>query len=89
MSALVNVLENTIDLTQYGITNVAEVVYNPSYELLFEEETKAGLSGYDKGVVTESRVVSSRTMYLSFGERPVNIPVSTATAPDSVTTPLS
>ena len=29
-----------IDLTQYGITGTTEIVYNPSYEMLFEEETK-------------------------------------------------
>ena len=38
-----------IDLSQYGITGTTEVVYNPSYELLFEEETKAGLEGYEVG----------------------------------------
>lgn len=27
-----------IDLSQYGITGTTEVVYNPSYEMLFEEE---------------------------------------------------
>ncbi|CSI79222.1 Uncharacterised protein [Vibrio cholerae] len=36
-----------------------------------------------------SRVVSSLTINLSFGERPVKMPVSTATAPNSVTTPRS
>ena len=35
-----------IDLTQIGITGTTEIVYNPSYELLFEEETKAGLTGF-------------------------------------------
>ena len=34
-----------IDLTKYGITGTTEIVYNPSYEVLFEEETKAGLEG--------------------------------------------
>ena len=29
-----------IDLSKYGITGTTEVVYNPSYEMLFEEETK-------------------------------------------------
>ena len=29
-----------IDLTKYGITGTTEIVYNPSYEMLFEEETK-------------------------------------------------
>ena len=39
-----------IDLSKYGITGTTEVVYNPSYELLFEEETKPELEGYEKGV---------------------------------------
>ena len=30
-----------IDLSKYGITGVTEIVHNPSYEMLFEEETKA------------------------------------------------
>ena len=29
-----------IDLKQYGITGTTEIVHNPSYEMLFEEETK-------------------------------------------------
>ena len=32
-----------INLSKYGITGTTEVVHNPSYEVLFEEETKAGL----------------------------------------------
>ena len=50
-----------IDLTQYGITGTTEIVYNPSYELLFEEETKAGLSGYEVGKVTELDTVNVMT----------------------------
>ncbi len=53
--------ENSIDLSQYGINDVAEIVYNPSYELLFSEETKAGLEGFDKGVVTELGAVNVDT----------------------------
>ena len=30
-----------IDLTKYGITNVKEIVHNPSYALLFEEDRKS------------------------------------------------
>ena len=41
------------DLLKYGITDTTEVIYNPSYELLFEEETKADLTGFDKGQETE------------------------------------
>ena len=50
-----------IDLTKYGIENVAEIVYNPSYEMLFEEETKPGLEGFDKGQVTELDTVNVMT----------------------------
>ena len=39
-----------VDLTKYGITGTTEIVHNPSYETLFEEETKAGLEGYEVGI---------------------------------------
>ena len=42
-----------IDLTQYGITDTTEIVYNPSYEDLYAEETKEGLEGYEVGHKTE------------------------------------
>ena len=42
-----------MDLSKYGIKNVKEVLYNPSYEVLFNEETKPGLTGYDKAQETE------------------------------------
>ena len=38
-----------INLSKYGITGTTEIVYNPSYETLFEEETKPELEGYEKG----------------------------------------
>ena len=38
-----------INLEKYGITGTTEIVYNPSYEVLFEEETKDGLVGYEQG----------------------------------------
>ena len=50
-----------IDLQKYGITGVKEVVYNPSYELLFEEETKPELTGYEKGQVSELGAVNVMT----------------------------
>lgn len=52
---------NQLDLSQYGIADVVEIVRNPSYELLFEEETKDGLEGYEKGVVTECGAVAVDT----------------------------
>ncbi len=50
-----------IDLTKYGITGTTEIVYNPSYELLFEEETKPELEGYEKGQVSELGAVNVMT----------------------------
>ena len=42
-----------VDLTKYGITGATEIIRNPSYEFLFEEENKPELTGYDKGQLTE------------------------------------
>ena len=50
-----------INLEKYGINNVKEIVYNPSYELLFEEEMKKELEGYDKGQLTELDAVNVMT----------------------------
>ncbi len=50
-----------IDLSKYGITGVKEVLYNPSYEVLFEEETKPGLEGFEVGQVTELGAVNVMT----------------------------
>ncbi|MFT5083236.1 MAG: phosphoenolpyruvate carboxykinase (ATP) [Lentisphaeria bacterium] len=54
-------MTNRIDLSKYGITDVGEVVYNPSYEQLFKEETKPDLKGFEKGVVTELGAVNVLT----------------------------
>ena len=50
-----------LDLTKYGITGTTEIVHNPSYELLFEEETKPELVGYEKGQVSELGAVNVMT----------------------------
>ena len=50
-----------MDLSKYGITGVTEVLYNPTYEVLYNEETKPGLEGYDKGQVTELGAVNVMT----------------------------
>jgi phosphoenolpyruvate carboxykinase (ATP) len=49
------------DLEQYGITGVTDVVYNPSYDELFEEETKPSLQGYERGFLTESGAINVMT----------------------------
>lgn len=48
-------------LASYGIHDVSDVVYNPSYELLFQEETNPNLQGYERGVVTNLGAVSVDT----------------------------
>ena len=50
-----------IDLTQYGINNTKEVVYNPSYELLFNEESKKELEGYEHGQLTSLGAINVMT----------------------------
>ena len=50
-----------LDLSKYGITGTTEIVYNPSYEQLFEEETKPELEGYEKGQVSELGAVNVMT----------------------------
>ena len=50
-----------IDLTKYGITGTTEIVYNPSFEELFIEETKPELEGFEKGQVTELGAVNVMT----------------------------
>ena len=50
-----------IDLSKYGITNVKEIVYNPSYEFLYQEEMKSELEGFEKGQLTELNAVNVMT----------------------------
>ena len=50
-----------IDLSRYGITGTTEIVHNPSYEVLFEEETKPGLEGFEVGQVSELGAVNVMT----------------------------
>ncbi len=50
-----------LDLTKYGITDTTEIVYNPSFDMLFAEETRPELTGYDRGQVTELGAVNVMT----------------------------
>ncbi|MDR0428989.1 MAG: phosphoenolpyruvate carboxykinase (ATP) [Tannerellaceae bacterium] len=50
-----------LDLSKYGITGVTEIVHNPSFDVLFNEETKPGLEGFEKGQVTELGAVNVMT----------------------------
>ena len=50
-----------IDLTKYGITGTTEIVHNPSFEMLYEEEKSPELTGYEVGVDTELGAVNVMT----------------------------
>ncbi len=50
-----------IDVTKYGISDVKEIVYNPSYEQLFKDELDPSLEGYEKGQLTELGAVNVMT----------------------------
>ncbi|MCH5221226.1 MAG: phosphoenolpyruvate carboxykinase (ATP) [Muribaculaceae bacterium] len=49
------------DLAKYGIEGTTEVVYNPSYDELFEQETLTSLEGFERGTVTELGAVNVMT----------------------------
>ncbi|WP_428224038.1 phosphoenolpyruvate carboxykinase (ATP) [Flavobacterium sp.] len=51
----------TISLEKYGISGVKEIVYNPSYELLYQEELNPSLEGYERGQLTELGAVNVMT----------------------------
>lgn len=51
----------TISLEKYGIKNVQEIIYNPSYEFLYDEELKSSLVGFEKGQLTELGAVNVMT----------------------------
>ena len=50
-----------MDLSKYGLKSVKEVLYNPTYEVLYNEETKPELEGYEKGHVTELGAINVMT----------------------------
>ena len=50
-----------LNLSKYGITGTTEIVHNPSYELLFAEETKPELEGFEKGQESELGAVNVMT----------------------------
>ena len=50
-----------LDLLKYGIKEVTEVIYNPSYETLYKEETNPNLTGFDRGQLTELGAINVMT----------------------------
>nr|WP_154324420.1 phosphoenolpyruvate carboxykinase (ATP) [Pantoea sp. 201603H] len=51
----------TQDLVAYGITDTVEIIYNPDYDTLFQEETQPGLQGYERGIQTQSGAIAVDT----------------------------
>ena len=49
------------DLKAYGINDVQDIVYNPSYDLLYQEELDPNLEGYERGVLTDLGAVAVDT----------------------------
>lgn len=50
-----------LDLSKYGIVDVQEIIHNPSYEKLYEEEMNPALEGFEKGQLTELDAVNVMT----------------------------
>ena len=48
-------------LNKLGIKDIKEIIHNPSYEQLFEEEMKPELKGFEKGQLTELDAVNVMT----------------------------
>jgi len=50
-----------LDLSKYGISGNFEIVHNPSYEVLFQDEMNPANEGFEKGVLTNTGAVSVDT----------------------------
>ncbi|MFK7996366.1 MAG: phosphoenolpyruvate carboxykinase (ATP) [Granulosicoccus sp.] len=61
MNQTARVLTTGMELSPYGIPSVAEVVYNPSYEQLFQEETRKDLQQLERGTLTKSGAIAVDT----------------------------
>jgi phosphoenolpyruvate carboxykinase (ATP) len=51
----------TISLEKYGISNAVKVIYNPSYDFLYQEELNQNLTGFEKGQLSELGAVNVMT----------------------------
>ncbi|MBS4040744.1 MAG: phosphoenolpyruvate carboxykinase (ATP) [Flavobacteriales bacterium] len=51
----------TISLEKYGISNTVKVIYNPSYDFLYQEELNQNLTGFEKGQLSELGAVNVMT----------------------------
>ena len=51
----------SISLEKYGIKNTQEIIYNPSFEFLYNEELNPNLEGFEKGQLSEFGAVNVMT----------------------------
>ncbi len=51
----------SISLEKYGIKNIKNIIYNPSFELLYNEEINSNLVGFEKGQLSELGAVNVMT----------------------------
>ena len=49
------------DLASMGISGTTEVVYNPDFDTLFQEETRPELEGYARGILTQGGAIAVDT----------------------------
>ncbi len=54
-------MAKNVNLSNYGIKEVKEIIYNPSYDELFKFEMDGKLTGFEKGTLTSSGAVSVDT----------------------------
>jgi phosphoenolpyruvate carboxykinase (ATP) len=54
-------ITKSISLEKYGILTTKEIVYNPSFDVLFDEELNPNLVGYERGQLTELGAVNVMT----------------------------
>ena len=54
-------ITKSISLEKYGILTAKEIVYNPSFETLYEEELNSNLVGYERGQLSELGAVNVMT----------------------------
>lgn len=50
-----------LNMSLYGISSSSDIIYNPSYELLFEEETRDDLHDLARGTLTSSGAIAVDT----------------------------
>ena len=60
------------DLKAYGIHDVQEVVYNPDYDTLYQEELNPALEGYERGVLTNLGAIAAIPVFLPAVRRKIN-----------------